>query len=33
LLIMSFIFIPLGSVIFQWMEYWAKKKGALKRSG
>lgn len=33
LLIMSVIFIPVGAIIFHWMEFWAKKKGALKRSG
>ncbi|MCE5222918.1 hypothetical protein LLG10_01855 [bacterium] len=32
-LLLSVLLIPLGSILFQWMETWVKKKGALKRSG
>lgn len=33
LIIMSFVLFPLGVIVFNRMEYWAKKKGVLKRSG
>lgn len=33
LIIMSFVLFPLGVIIFNRMEHWAKKKGVLKRSG
>jgi ABC-2 type transport system permease protein len=33
LIIMSFVLFPLGVIVFNRAEYWAKKKGVLKRSG
>jgi ABC-2 type transport system permease protein len=33
LIIMSFVLFPMGVIVFNRMEYWAKKKGVLKRSG
>ena len=33
LIIMSFVLFPLGVIVFNRMEHWAKKKGVLKRSG
>lgn len=33
LIIMSFVLFPMGVIVFNRMEHWAKKKGVLKRSG